>query len=187
MTARRLLSTAAALIALFLSGGALAADAAKQAEIRKAAQASLERFYKAEPRIKGEVQAAPGYAVFTSYGISFLIGGAGGTGLAHDASAKKATYMHMAKATAGPHAAIGKTETLLVFKNRKAFDNFVAKGWEFGAGGAAAAGAGSKGTAGGGAGEEFISDAQYYTLTNKGVEVGGLFAGTRFWKDKDLN
>jgi len=187
MNTRRLFSTAATLVTLFVSAGSLAADAAKQAEIQKAAQASLDRFYKAEPRIKGEVQAAPGYAVFTSYGISFLIGGAGGTGLAHDKAATKDTYMHMARATAGPHASIGKTETLLIFKNRAAFDNFVAKGWEFGAGGAAAAGAGSKGTAGGGAGEEFISDAQYYTLTNKGVELGGLFAGTKFWKDKDLN
>jgi lipid-binding SYLF domain-containing protein len=187
MKLRTFLAACAALAA-FVSGDALAATdaAAKQAEIQKAAQASLARFYKAKPSLEADVKAAPGYAVFTSYGLSFLVGGSGGTGLAHDAQSGRDTFMNMARATAGPHAAIGKTETLLVFKSRKAFDNFVSKGWEFGAGGAAGAGAGKK-TAGGGAGEEFISDAQYYTLTNKGVELGGLFAGTKFWKDKDLN
>ena len=169
-------------------GLALAQDkAAKQAEVQKATQATLERFYKARPRIADEVKAAPGYAVFTSYGISFIVGGSGGTGLARDAQTGRATYMNMARATAGPHAGIGKTDTLLVFKTRKALENFIAKGWEFGGGGAAAAGAGSKGSVGGGSGEEFGSDAPYYTLTNKGVEAGGLVAGTKFWKDKDLN
>ena len=187
MKIRNLVAASAALIALSIPGSTLAADAKKQAEVQKATQAALARFYEKKPSIKDEVSAAPGYAVFTSYGLSFVIGGSGGTGLAHDAQNNKDTYMHMARASAGPHVGVGKTESLIIFKNRKALDNFVSKGWEFGGGGAAAAGAGSKGTAGGGAGEEFISDAQYYTLTNKGVELGGLVAGTKFWKDKDLN
>ena len=186
----RLHAVAPYAIAIALAAGsALAAPdkAAKQAEIKKATQATLERFYKAQPRIADEVKAAPGYAVFTSYGISFVVGGSGGTGLARDTQQGRDVYMNMARATAGPHAAIGKTDTLLVFKTRKGLENFIAKGWEFGGGGAAAAGAGKKGSVGGGSGEEFISDAQYYTLTNKGVEAGGLVAGTKFWKDKDLN
>jgi hypothetical protein len=46
-------------------------------------------------------------------------------------------------------------------------------------------GAGGK-TAGGGGGEEFVNDALYYTLTKRGLEVGGAVAGTKFWKNKDL-
>ena len=43
----------------------------------KAVQA-LQDFYKAEPKLKTAVEAAPGYAVFTTYGLSFGLGGAGG-------------------------------------------------------------------------------------------------------------
>jgi hypothetical protein len=60
----------------FASGGVLAAEAdkaKKQAEIGKAAQASLERFYEVKSELKAQVTNAPGYAVFTIYGISFLV------------------------------------------------------------------------------------------------------------------
>lgn len=51
----------------FMAGGAIAQDdkANKQAEIRKVTQASLEKFYKVEPKIKGEVSKAPLVTVHT--------------------------------------------------------------------------------------------------------------------------
>jgi hypothetical protein len=87
---------ASALCISLAAGTALAADAdkaTKQAEIRKAAQASLERFYKANPKLKGDVEKSPGYGVFTTYGFSFIFGGAGGHGLAHDRKTGKDAYM----------------------------------------------------------------------------------------------
>ena len=187
ITVRSLLAAAVVLLVFGIPGVIHAADkGAKQADIQKATQAALDKFYKAQPRLRGEVKAAPGYAVFTSYGLSFLVGGAGGSGVAHDARNGKDTYMHMAQASAGPQVGISQRDTLLVFKTQKAFDNFVAKGWEVGGGGSLAAGAGGK-SAGGGSGEEFVDDAKYYTLTKNGVEAGGAVAGTKFWKDKDLN
>ena len=179
----------AAASALALSLGAapsFAADAKKQEEVRKATAATLDKFYKAKPAIKDEVQKAPGYGVFTTYGVSFLLGGAGGTGVVHDAKAKKDTYMHMAQASAGPQVGIAQNDLLIVFKDEKALKSFVDKGWEVGGGGAISAGAGGK-TAGGGSGEEFVSDAQVYKLTRNGVEAGGLVSGTKFWKEKELN
>jgi hypothetical protein len=94
------LFTIATVILSLAAGNALAQDekATKQAEIRKATSASLEKFYKAEPKLKGEVAKAPGYAVFTTYGLSFIIGGAGGKGLVHDSKTKRITYMDMAQA-----------------------------------------------------------------------------------------
>jgi len=65
----------------FLAGGAMAQDkAAKQAEVIKKTQATMERFYKEKPELKTAVANAPGYAVFTTYGFSFVIGGGGGSG-----------------------------------------------------------------------------------------------------------
>src|SRR6185503_16792341 len=78
------------------AGVAFAADAdvaKKQAEIQKAAKAALERFYKADPKLKAQVDQSPGYAVVTSFGISFILGGAGGHGIAHDRKTGKDTYI----------------------------------------------------------------------------------------------
>lgn len=187
MKALRLLTTGV-LMLLLAAGTAFAQTekAKKQAEIRKVASSSLARFYKAEPKLKGEVAKAPGYAVFTSYGFTFLLGGSGGKGLAHDAKTKKDTFMDMAQVSAGLQVGGGEFETLIVFKTAKALEDFVNKGWEFAGGGGAGAGAAGK-TAGGAAGEQVIADALYYTLTRNGLQAGGAVAGTKYWKDKALN
>ena len=174
-----------------IAGMAFGADtdkAGKQAELRKAAQTSLERFYKANPSLKAEVGKAPGYAVFTTYGLSFLIGGAGGHGVVHDRKTGRYTYMNMAQASAGVQIGAAQSDTLIIFKTPAALAQFVDKGWEFGGGAQADAGVGGK-TVGipGGGGENLIADALYYTLTKNGLQAGGAVAGTKFWKDKGLN
>ena len=182
----RNLFTFGTLILSLAAGNALAQDdkAKKQAEIRKVTQTSLQKFYKAKPELKGEVEKAPGYAVFTTYGLSFLLGGAGGKGFAHDNKAKKDTFMHLAQASAGAQVGIAESETLFIFPTQKSFDDFVNKGWEASGGGSVQAGAGGKsaGTASGG-----TTDARYYTLTKNGLQVGIAVAGTKIWKDKELN
>jgi lipid-binding SYLF domain-containing protein len=182
------LLTTAALALTFAAGGAFAQSekAKKQAEIQKSAQTALEHFYKAEPKLKAEVAKAPGYAVFTSYGFTFLLGGSGGKGLVHEAKAKKTTYMDMAQVSAGLQIGGGEYETLIIFKTAKAMQDFINKGWEFAGGGGATAGAGGKG-GGTQAGEQVINDALYYTWTKNGLQAGGAVAGTKFWKDKELN
>jgi len=174
-----------------VAGPAMSADAdkaSKQAEVRKTTQQTLERFYKANPTLKGEVKRAPGYAVFTTYGLSFIFGGAGGSGLAHNNKSGHNTYMNMAQASVGVQIGASETETLIIFKNAKSLAKFVDKGWEFGGGGAIEAGAGGKsvGVPGGG-GENVIADALYYTLTKNGLTAGGAVAGTKFWKSEELN
>lgn len=175
------------LILSLAAGNTLAQDdkAKKQAEIKKVTQASLERFYKAKPELKGDVEKAPGYAVFSTYGLSFIIGGAGGKGIAHDNKTKKDVFMHMAQASAGAQIGVAQSETLIVFASQKDLDDFISKGWEAGAGGSIQAGAKGKsvGPASGGQGAE----AKTYTLTKNGLQVGLAVAGTKFSKDKDLN
>jgi len=178
-----------ALILALTFGSAFAADAdkaSKQREIRKAAHTSLEKFYKAEPDLKGKVAKAPGYAVFTTFGLSFIIGGAGGKGLAHNNRTGKDVYMDMAQASAGLQIGVAESETLIIFKTSEALSKFIDKGWEYGGGGAAQAGAGGK-SVGGAQGENVIADALYFTLTKNGLQAGIAVAGTKYWKDDDLN
>jgi len=179
---------AGSVILSFAAGGAFAQDAKakKQAEIKKVTAASMEKFYKAKPELKAEVEKAPGYAVFTTYGLSFIVGGAGGTGIAHDSKARKEIFMNMAQASAGAQIGAAQSETLIVFTTQKAVDDFINKGWDAGGGGALQAGAGGK-SAGPAAGASSMTGAQIYTLTKNGVQAGVALAGSKFWKDKDLN
>src|SRR5262245_12412884 len=176
---------AAALALSFAAAPAYADKASQQTEILKVAQATLQDIYKKKPELKAQVEKAPGYAVFTTYGLSFLIGGAGGKGVAHNNKTKKNIFMDMAQASAGIQAGIAENRTLIIFKTEEAFNNFVNKGWEL-AGGGAAAGAGQK-TAGSTDAESTINNASYYTLTKNGLQAGGALAGTKVWKNKDLN
>jgi len=187
MNLTRLL-TVVALILCFAGGSAFAQSdkAKKQAELQKVVAASLQEFYKKKPELKGMVEKAPGYGVFTTYGLSFLVGGAGGKGLAHNNATKKDTYMHMAQASAGLQAGVASSKVLIVFKDAKALETFVTSGWEFGGSGGAGAGAGGK-SVGSGGGSAVIADSDYFMLTKTGVQAGGMVAGTKFWKDDDLN
>jgi lipid-binding SYLF domain-containing protein len=177
-----------ALVALSLVAGGASAQTdkeKKQAEVKKATAAALEKFYKAKPELKAAVAKAPGYAVFTTYGISFLVGGAGGSGLAHNNKTGKSTFMDMAQASVGLQVGASETDTLIVFNTAAALQSFIDKGWQYGGGAEAQAGAGGK-SVGGGAGEKVIADASYYTYSKNGFAVGGAVAGTKFWKS-DLN
>lgn len=187
----RLLSQLVSILMLFsfMATGVHAADADKakrQAEIRKMAQAALPDFYKAQPSLKADVPKAPGYAVFSTFGLSFVIGGSGGKGLVHDNRTGKNTYMHQAQASVGFQAGIADNRTLIVFKSAAAMTQFIEKGWEVGAGGGAGAAIEGKG-AGGAAGGGFTSQTEVYTLTRTGLQAGFAAAGAKFWKDKELN
>jgi len=169
------------------AGSALAQDkAARQAEISKVAQASLERFYKAKPELKSAVAKAPGYAVFTTYGFSFVFGGEGGKGLAHDNKTGKTTYMAMAGASVGAQIGLAQSDVLMVFKTVAALDDFVSHGWTAGGGATAGAGAAGK-TAGGGMGGNTMDSVDSFTLTKNGVEAGVAIQGSKFWKPDELN
>jgi lipid-binding SYLF domain-containing protein len=170
-----------------VAGGAFAQDkAAKQAEVLKASAASLEKIYKQRPALKAEVAKAPGYAVFTTYGVSFLIGGSGGTGVVHDNKTKANTFMKMASASAGAQIGASENDVLVIFKTAAAMNDFVTKGW--GVEGGATGGAGASGqSVGGGQAGAAMGGTETYTLTKNGLEVGMAIAGTKVWKDEELN
>jgi len=187
MKAHRILLGAVLLLS-FTGGNSFAADdkAKKQAEIRKVTQASLQKFYKSDPALKRKVAKAPGYGVFTTYGLSFLVGGAGGKGLVHERAKKKDTFMSMAQASAGIQIGASESETLIIFNSPKSLHDFVDSGWELAGGGGATAGAEGK-SSGSASSVNVVTGAEYYTLTKNGLQAGGALAGTKFWKDGELN
>lgn len=160
--------------------------AKKQAEVRGKVNTTLQAFYKADPKLKAEVAKAAGYGVFGTYGLSFLVGGAGGTGLVHDNKTKKDTFMDIAQASAGVQVGASETNYLFVFKDAAAMKNFIDSGWEAGASASAGAGMGDK-TIEAGAGAGAFTGGKLYTLTKTGLQAGGAVAGTKVWKDRDLN
>ena len=159
---------------------------AKQTEVKAKAMQALEDFYKADPKLRDEVAKSPGYAVFTTYGLSFGLGGAGGKGVAHDNKSKKDVYMNIAAASAGLQLGASDTRYLFVFNDPKAFATFVDKGWDASASASAGAGTGtSAATAGAGVGS--LTGGRHYALTKTGLQAGAAVGGLKAWKDGDLN
>ena len=186
MKRRRMLVIGAVLTTMLASVSYAQDKAAHQAEVKAKAMQALQDFYKADPKIKDAVSKAPGYAVFTTYGLSFGLGGAGGKGIAHDSKAKKDTYMSIAQASAGLQIGASDTRYLFVFNDAKALADFIDQGWDASAVAGAGAGTGKE-DANVKAGAAAFTGGHAYVLTKTGLQAGVSLGGSKVWKDKDLN
>ena len=159
----------------------------EQKAVRKMAQDTLQRLYKAEPKAKGAVEGAAGYAVFSNTGVKILMLGSGkGEGIAVNNKSKQETFMKVVELQAGLGFGVKKFSVIFVFDNDKAFDSFVNSGWEFGGQTTAAATTGEKGGAMTGAAS--VSEGVWmYQMTDKGVALEITAKGTKYYKDDDLN
>ncbi|HSE33375.1 MAG TPA: YSC84-related protein [Pyrinomonadaceae bacterium] len=159
----------------------------KQAELRKKAQDTLARLYKARPSARAAIKRAAGYAVFNSKGVKILVAGGGkGQGIAVDNATQKVTYMKMREVQAGLGMGAKKFSTIFVFETKAALEKFINSGWEFGGQTTAAAKTGS----GGGSyeGAASVSEGVWmYQLTDKGLALELTGKGTKYSKDDDLN
>ena len=159
----------------------------KQAELRKKAQQTLARLYKARPTADAAIKRSAGYAVFNSTGVKILVAGGGkGQGIAVDNSTKKIVYMKMREIQAGLGMGAKKFSTIFVFETKEALERFVNSGWEFGGQSTAAAKTGD----GGGSlqGAASVSPGVWmYQLTDKGLALELTGKGTKYFKDDDLN
>ncbi|HEX7295368.1 MAG TPA: YSC84-related protein [Pyrinomonadaceae bacterium] len=186
MNRMRLFVLAFFVLACAISGTAKTKEQ-KQAELRKKANDTLARLYKARPSAQAAIKRSAGYAVFNSAGVKILVAGGGkGQGIAVDNATHKVTYMKMRELQAGLGMGVKKFSTIFVFETKAALEKFINSGWEFGGQTTAAAKSGD----GGGSyqGAASVSEGVWmYQLTDKGLALELTGKGTKYSKDDDLN
>lgn len=179
-----------ALIILSLCIGGCATTGKTPAEKRKIIQDMkndvLAELYKQKPDVKQQIEHAPGYAVFSNLNVNVIFASfGGGYGVVKNNETDKYTYMKMGEVGVGLGIGAKDFRAVLVFHNTFTLDQFIAKGWAFGAQTDAAAKSTDKGGAVGG--EISANAITIYQLTETGLSLQATIKGTKFWKDDFLN
>lgn len=158
-----------------------------QAKIRDGSDDILAQLYAIEPSARKQIASAYGYAVFSTFGMKLMVaGGDNGKGLAVSHKPRREVFMRMVSVQAGLGFGIKQTQLVFVFKNQKAFDQFVDSGWEFGGQASLAATDGADGMAIDGA-VSVAPGVWLYQMTSKGLAAELAVKGTKFFRDGELN
>jgi lipid-binding SYLF domain-containing protein len=166
---------------------AYANDAEDRKEIQDTRKETLARLYKEEPRAKAKIAKAAGYATFSNIGINVVfISAGGGSGVVHNNSSGKDTYMLMASGGFGFGLGIKDFSAVFIFRTKKAMNSFIESGWDFSGQVDAAAKSGDKGDEASVAGT-VVKDVQIYQMTKNGLALQATLQGTKYWVDGDLN
>lgn len=161
----------------------------KRAAVRKDREEILAKLYAAKSEAKAKVEQAAGYGTFNSKNMNlFLLSTGHGYGMIVDKGGKE-TFMAMGSLGGGVGLGAKDLSVVFIFKNSDVMKKFIESGWQFGGEADATAKAGEKG---GAASKEAGVDTganlfEIYQLTDKGVALQATVAGTKYWKDKDLN
>jgi lipid-binding SYLF domain-containing protein len=161
----------------------------KRAVVRKDRDEIIAKLYAAHPDAKEKIQNAAGYATFNNKNLNlFLFSSGRGYGVVTDKSGKE-TYMSMGSLGGGVGMGAKDLSVVFIFKNAEVMSKFIESGWQFGGEADATAKAGEKG---GAASKEAGVDTganlfEIYQMTDTGAALQATVAGTKYWKDKDLN
>jgi len=186
----------------------------RRSYVQKMRDDTLSRFYAANPSLRERVDRAAGYGVFSNIAVRlFLIGPGHGYGVVRENASGEDTYMRMGQLELGIGLGARDFRALFVFRDAATLRTFVESGWQFGgnaeasaivsgdkgasvgaqgtmAGGGAAAGtsggAGAGSRAGAAAGS-LGTGIEVYQLTDSGLVLSAGIAGTKYWRDGDLN
>lgn len=157
-------------------------QADKRAEIDSAADEALDLLFEESPGAKQLYSAAYGYAVFSSLKVAVGVSGGGGSGVAVNKGGGERTYMKMGTAGVGLGLGGRKYQIVFLFENEKSFQKFLDSGWQADTSANATAG-----TAGAGVASTFSNGVAIYQLSEKGLMANADIAGTKYWKNDDLN
>jgi len=162
----------------------------KRAAIRRERDEILAKLYQAHPDTKAKIEKAVGYATFNNKSLKIVLLSAGaGYGLVVDRQTGKETFMDMGTLGGGLGLGAKSMRAVFIFKDAGVMKKFVESGWQFGGEADASAKAAQKG---GAAAKEGAVDTggnlfEIYQLTETGFALQATIAGTKYWKDKDLN
>ena len=175
---------------LFVATGVAQAQSDKEAgraEVRKSTNAVLKQLYAVQPSARKTVAAAPGYAVFSNFGMKILFAGGGtGNGIAVNHQTKQETFMKMMEVQAGLGMGIKKFGLVFVFQDRQALERFISSGWEASAQTSAEALSRGKGVALKGA--IMVSPGVWvYQVAEDGLALDVTIKGTKYFRNDDLN
>jgi lipid-binding SYLF domain-containing protein len=165
--------------------GTTASD--KRSYARNMRQETISELYEKKPETKAKIGNAAGYGVFSNVNINlFLLSSGNGYGIVRDQATGKDTYMRMQMLGVGFGAGVKDFRAVIVFNSKEALHTFTEKGWEWGGHADAAAVSDDKGAEAGVAGE-VTGDMEIYNFTEAGIALQATVAGTKYWKDKELN
>lgn len=183
--------TFALLMASFLIGGCTSPKGMTVRDRREYVQDmrddTLSMLYRRRPELRNRVQAADGYAVFSNINAhALLITGGSGYGLVRNNGSQHDTFMRMGQLGLGVGLGAKDFRAVFIFHDPDTMYQFITDGWEFGLEGDLAAKSNDKGGAETGK-HTFTSGMEIYQITDTGVVARVALAGTRYWRDSDLN
>lgn len=186
MKLRSLIAMLAVLAIMPVSANA-ANRAEQQASIQKMRTDVLTKLYKVYPGSEQEVRNSYGTAVFSNAGITaFFITAGYGNGIARNNQTSQETYMQMGTGGLGLGLGVKDFRAVFLFRDAKAYNNFINQGLDFSGHIDAAAKAGTKGGAITGA-ADVLPGVRVYQLTETGLALQATVNGTKYWKDNYLN
>jgi lipid-binding SYLF domain-containing protein len=160
----------------------------QRAQIRTMRDQALADLDKLQPGIKGQIQKAAGYAVFSDFGVKILVAGGGtGSGVAVDNKSKKETFMKMAEIQAGLGVGVKKFRLVWVFEKKADLDRFINSGLELTAETAASAKVAGDGATVLTGALSVTPGVWIYQLTDDGLAAQLTADGTKYYKDDELN
>lgn len=161
----------------------------KRAVVRKDRDEILAKLYAVHPEAKAKLASAAGYGTFNNKNMNlFLLSTGHGYGMIVDKAGKE-TFMAMGSLGGGVGMGAKDLSVVFIFKTADVMNRFIDSGWQFGGEADATAKAGDKGAA---AAKEAGADTggnlfEIYQITDTGVALQATVAGTKYWKDKNLN
>lgn len=146
----------------------------------------LAELFAMKPDVRGQLNEAAGYAVFSNANVNLILASfGGGYGILTDNGARRDTYMKMGEVGLGFGAGVKDFRVVMVFHTNDALERFNEYGVAFGAQADAAAVASDQGGAVGG--EVTADNVTVYQMTETGLALQATIKGTKFWKDEELN
>jgi len=161
----------------------------KRAAVRKDRDEILAKLYTAHPETKKQIEKGAGYGTFNNKNLNlFFLSSGHGFGMVVDKDGKE-TFMAMGSLGGGVGLGAKDLSVVFIFKNADVMKKFIESGWQFGGEADATAKAGEKG---GGLAKEGAADTganvfEIYQITDTGAALQATVAGTKYWKDKELN